>query len=455
MLSGIKILKDGDILVALDSDEPAEIMASEKETFKHITRDAFHGMIFKEAKDEKSTGKNTILHSSNGYYANVTTHNLFKILKLSPDTQLPATIVFHCQDSKISQNLSVAAEHWVSTTLTKDSSSLPKEQKMPITPFASSRNNDEDTPAMLGIGEKYELYRAFRAHMRNHAVPVLPLSKNKGASCSNFLGYSLKVAIIDRLFPDGMPEVIQKKLLEIENIKVTSKSASSVPLIPSDGPPEEGKELKIEKPITKLTQINAFHPSLFAEFEALVLAEYAKISKKPERTPTETKEKAADTLPREQYLRYLYSPLKTNNIQDFCRTARKSPDLFEGSYLFFVAGELSEANYQKLLELKPTEHGAELFAKLTELKPGPVIENGTLEIMIGLLDRDQLDKESRTKLQNIVEQILTPLSMNHETYLNMLEKNGLDNYNYVVSEHVFKQHLEKVAAPTPHESFSP
>ena len=89
--------------------------------------------------------------------------------------------------------------------------------------------DDDELAAVEKLSEQHELYRAFRSFMRNQEH--VPLSKNKGVSCNQFIGFSLKVAIIDTLFNGDIPKELMQKYKEIEAYKA-SKHLSKLNQIP-------------------------------------------------------------------------------------------------------------------------------------------------------------------------------------------------------------------------------
>jgi hypothetical protein len=89
--------------------------------------------------------------------------------------------------------------------------------------------DDDELTAAEKLSEQHELYRAFRSFMRNQEH--VPLSKNKGVSCNQFIGFSLKVAIIDTLFNGDIPKELMQKYKEIEVYKA-SKHLSKLNQIP-------------------------------------------------------------------------------------------------------------------------------------------------------------------------------------------------------------------------------
>ncbi|CAM2968898.1 Uncharacterised protein [Legionella steigerwaltii] len=89
--------------------------------------------------------------------------------------------------------------------------------------------DDDELEAVEKLSEQHELYRAFRSFMRNQEN--VPLSKSKGVSCNQFIGFSLKVAIIDTLFNGDIPKELMQKYKEIEAYKA-SKHLSKLNQVP-------------------------------------------------------------------------------------------------------------------------------------------------------------------------------------------------------------------------------
>jgi hypothetical protein len=218
-------------------------------------------------------------------------------------------MVLKCKDSAIRKNLADVVQRW---DLRWDDQTL-KGKKIeahgaPVqlpTPFVffSERKGDS-----AELGGKLELFRAFRSSRRNYdpndeKFHTKPLSKKRGVSCSNFLFYAMKAAVVKTLFPDGLPKEILDKMNEIENLKGISKSDS-------------GEVTKV----SKLKQIDFSH---FEEFEKLVY-EHTKNNK-------DISEEMKLEL-----VRFLLSPVKGRGIIDFCNNIMNFSNVCEFSgYLIY------------------------------------------------------------------------------------------------------------------------
>jgi hypothetical protein len=136
-----------------------------------------------------------------------------------------------------------------------------------------------------------ELFRAFRVYSRlapEKPGKPEPISKQKGISCSNFVSYIYKAAIIAKFFPDGLPENLMKLFTNIE----TKRKAGD----------------------KKLDNI-ALRP-LLKEFETEALLHL--------------KERQAEMV----HLNELMRPVKNANIKDFTYNALQSPLWMAGIYCF-------------------------------------------------------------------------------------------------------------------------
>lgn len=298
------------ILVSLDD---AMDPSSEEELNKSLSRLADHGMIF-NSSDSRT------YHSSQGsYQSGVRSHDVKKTA--SDDDSFGSLVVFNIKDSKVKEYLMEVVMRWDPTRDPALYAKIKEEQKenkvliLP-TPFTNfhSRTADEGSPEHIS---RLELYRAFRAHERNRLN--IPLSKEKGVSCGNFVSYAMKVAVIKRLFPDGLPTEIADKLNEIENKKT--------------------------KDNRKLSSID---PAYFEDFERIVLKHL-----------DNQKKLGLEIDPFLQELRRL---VKHKSINRFCKDAFKNPDLYDfGGYVF-----VREINSKSELWVMP--HA--LYIKFMETYPG-------------------------------------------------------------------------------------
>lgn len=300
-------LHDGDIVIEIDPPEESVLGEQASDTvFKdYITRFSMHSLVY---------SKNRLFHSSEGEHeVGVRSHEL---LKQTSDTEpLGGRAVIRCQDPLVGKYLAEAVSSWdqrikygSSREWQKYTASLPKEERtgraLLNTRFThfNERKKDETEQS-----PHYEIYRAFRAFERCKAGK--PLSKTQGVSCSNFIAYALKVAIINKLFPEGVPKEILDALQKIQEVRTASKKPSS-----------EEKEKK-----TTHQKMSGEAANLVVDFEKLVQKHLAK---RPE-----SKEPTSN---RESLIKFLYSAIKGFGITNLCQKLEEFPDLFKfEGYLYY------------------------------------------------------------------------------------------------------------------------
>lgn len=432
--------KKGDIFVTIEDEMNIDDVSSD-DVFRNLGSNAFHGMIFGEketkSKDEKEVASSgTVYHSSSGFYHGVISHPLIKLQFEGFQNMFPIgmDLVIRTKDDRVNQSLFLTAKLWgdISPEVlskipltpiipkTEDSDDTDEKdidernykyiKKMP-TPFTMFSDRRADDPT---LSPQLELYRAFRAYNRNRSTPVAPLSKKKGISCGNFVNYALKVAIIDRLFPHGLPEKIQKKIQEIENIKLQSQK-------PKENTSDENKEKppSTDQRISKLSQLNT---QLFKEFETIV----------KESLTGKDEHKDSSFLNKEEWINFLTSPVKHTEISEFCIKARAYKNLFDFvGYLFFIGNELDKDTLSELKKLKPGNETSK-FEKLFQLEEGELNEE-SYRILFGLLGKDVVAKESYPTLLQILEKLVTPVLIDHDSYQKLLAFSGGDQVESIVS----------------------
>lgn len=433
----ISRLIDGDIIISLDDEVN---LKSDNAPIHKLSKAAFHAMVYNSVlPSDKVKGLdkagNVAMHSSAGTFSpGVRAHSLMSVIPPDNSSTLPLAIVLHTRDLEINRLIGEAAKRWAFSPkkgiLVEDESELGAEVKktsiklVPQTMFASSRRCDgpDDKKRQL------ELYRAFRAYKRNHEGQ--PLSKNQGASCSNFASYVVKVGIIDRLFPTGISERLKNRINEIEGGKSFKKGTT----IDSEGGIETKK-------ISKLSQLDTQNPDIFLNFEKLIREELALETK-------ETKEdKTASIIPplvnRDQYIEFLLSPLKEQTITNLCRNITNYPDIFElAGYVFMMADDyLTEAHCEIINKLLPGEN-SESLEKARLLTPG-LLDESKIYTLLQLLQRGNLLKESIPLITTLLDQIITPSYINHENYLKLTRANDLPQYPYLVGKNTLDTHIEK------------
>lgn len=321
-----KAPKSGDILLELLNDDVKTQLG--QRTHKEMPINllhfiASHGMIYKsESKEEAS-----ILHSSPGQFLQGVKKNNF-IRKLEKSSFYAGSfVVLRLRDPKLAAEITAVAQRW--TECKKIQAVAEKEPAtesciFQATPYHGCRK--ADAPELRDL---FELYRGFRAHMRNMHEPTLPLSKDQGASCSNFVFYCLKVAIINQWFPKDVLAAIQTELLAIETIKEKEK-------------------------ITKLKEFkdNLEHFHKIRE----IVEKFAKTKLEHEAV--------AEFLQRERVIKVLFEPVKAEGIRSFVEVALKYGLFDVKGYLYcqekMAPDALAIMNHETLMNLKKIHQGAVL-----------------------------------------------------------------------------------------------
>lgn len=330
-------LHDGDILIEMEDDTSITVLDKKKdEILSHAveTQSSAHGTIHHQNEE---------FHSASGErFSGVMKQAILKQLPVQEaksNYMMEAKIVLRCKDQELGRILGETAARWAVKLSQEDLRVRPKRlgATQLFVPFSSWFERVQDPRKR---SELHELYRAFRAYMRNHATPVAPLSKKKGVSCVHFISHSLKSAIIERIFPKEQIEKLIQKVKDIESLKYLSKE-------------EEEK-----KRISKLTQIDRKH---FEEFNELFIS----------------CQKSVDIAHREKYFAYLATPVKFDSIDNFVARIAVNPEMFEFAGYFCVikgdkprAGVLDHDSYLKLAQ--PAEKGKkarphDLFINESEL----------------------------------------------------------------------------------------
>lgn len=313
--------------------EALEDMVQEEELTDEGNADSplFHALVFQKGK---------VFHSALGMnYSGIMSNDVLREYRHSHDEddsddekeppKIEDRIVLCCKDEKLGALFGETCQRWA---IRLGESELAARPKLPYgqiklsTPFAewNARGKEvKDDPEKLR--QQHAMYRAFRGFMRNHANPPIPLSKNKGVSCDQFLGYSLKSAMIERIFPKEQLDKILAKLMEIEAVKK-------------------------DNGYKKLRQIPLKH---FEDFEKLVNECFA-----------EAKENKEFHIPnRSKYFDYLSTPVKYSSIDHFGQRVLHNPEIFEFKGYFCILkdgdkmtpGVLDHDLYLKLIQPKPEE----------------------------------------------------------------------------------------------------
>lgn len=124
---------------------------------------------------------------------------------------------------------SALAIHHKNPAVQKELANIVKSDSFLATPFQMSELRREDFVTRT----KREDVISSQSSPRNRALLELvrgfrnadrikqgnKISKTKGVSCSNFTSYIIKAAIIDVLFPDGVPERLKEQLDKIDSMR--------------------------------------------------------------------------------------------------------------------------------------------------------------------------------------------------------------------------------------------
>src|SRR3990167_6860351 len=149
------------------------------------------------------------------------------------------------------------------------------------------------------------MFRAIRAYQRNHVEPPEPLS-SKGIACGNFIFYSFKAAMIDALFPNGLPDEIILKMAKIDALRSENKAS------------RKGEHLAAAM---KLADVSKKFPYL-DELMQLV-------------------EKHVSPAQR-RYIEFLQAPVKGASVNDFCKFAVTFPEFWQHTGVMFGYKEKEE-----------------------------------------------------------------------------------------------------------------
>ena len=336
-------LRDGDILIEMEDDSSIKVIDKKKEEILgHTieTHSSSHGSIYYKDKE---------YHSAEGAkYSGVMKQDILKPFPLQQPKakyKMEGRIVLRCKDQELGRLVGETAARWAVTLSQDELKARPQRHNttqlfVPLSPW------DERVQDTVDRAELHELYRAFRAYMRNHATPVIPLSKNKGVSCSQYISYSLKSAIIERIFSKEQIEKLIQRVKEIESLKYHCGV--------KDG---KGETKQIER-ISKLSQIDKKH---FEDFNQLFLA----------------CQKSVDIGNREKYFAYLATPVKYKSIDNLVARIEDNPEIFQFAGYFCVikadkprAGVVDHDSYLRLVqpvdkEKSPKPH--DVFVSESEL----------------------------------------------------------------------------------------
>lgn len=225
----LKKLEKGVVLIEVDSLDDIRgfrEMRSGPELIGELQESAYHGMVYAEEQMKDGRLVRKIIHSQLGRYQEGVRSKYLEKYFSPLERKLGEVYVLR---PKVSAQLNEVAKRWDPDLMmdqveakSRDQSSNSKSKRLP-TPYGLRSFeviNDMYSPIIT-------LFRAFRAYERNHESTVeeisqltlkaKPLSKNKGVSCSEFVGYSHKVALIESSFPNGLPKDIVKTMNAIHS----------------------------------------------------------------------------------------------------------------------------------------------------------------------------------------------------------------------------------------------
>ncbi|MHB1949290.1 MAG: hypothetical protein ACYCQI_14380 [Gammaproteobacteria bacterium] len=320
-------LRDGDILIEMEDDSSIKVIDKKKEEILSLTvetQSSSHGSIYYKDKE---------YHSVEGTkYSGVMKQDILKPFPLQQSKakyKMEGRIILRCKDKELGRLVGETAARWAVTLSQDELKARPQRHNTTqlFVPLSSWDERVEDSKDRAAL---HELYRAFRAYMRNHATPVVSLSKKKGVSCSQYISYSLKSAIIERLFSKEQIDKLIQKVKEIESLKYRRVQEG------------KGEQKQIER-ISKLSQIDIKH---FEDFNQLFLA----------------CQKSIDIENREKYFAYLVTPVKSKNIDKLVARIADNPEIFEFAGYFCVikgdkprAGVVDHDSYLRLVQPEEKE----------------------------------------------------------------------------------------------------
>lgn len=287
-------VKDGSIIIISNEILPDTLHAKTGllDAISNPDFTQYHGMVY---------FNRAMYHSQAGdHFEGVRSHTVEYVMeRLASGMPLGKIFTIDCVDDDLSQRLMTAMARWDPVEFLQKKRAEPRNdkdedrtEKLPI-PFMNyySRNADPKSQSA-----KCELYRAIRAYQRNHVDPPAPLSK-KGISCDAFIAYSFKAAIIESLFPDGLPEEILQKMTQIDAFRSENKT-----------------ERHNKARMMKLSDVGETHPYL-DELMQLV-------------------EKHAPPA-KHRHIEFLKTLVKSAGLDHFCRVAVTFPEFWQPAGVMF------------------------------------------------------------------------------------------------------------------------
>ncbi|QDP73254.1 hypothetical protein FOG18_12125 [Legionella israelensis] len=262
---------------------------SQEEALEHLNRVADHGMVYNDGPKGPS-----VYHS---FFGSKTQGVGRHPLSLFGKVELGTHCILRFKDEKIASVIGAAVDSFNRELSREQLNQRPKNEDGVIqltTPFANFHERQQDDPERVAL---HELFRAFRAHMRS--TDGQPLSKNKGVSCSNLVSYAVKIAIIERLFPQEVPLSLQL----FYTIEYPLK--------------------QVDSNIKKLSEIEL---SFFEAFDAKFREELKDC-------------KEISDIEKEELYKFLCLPVKGHSIGEFCSHLKEFPNLFaKEGYLVMQEG---------------------------------------------------------------------------------------------------------------------
>jgi len=224
-------LKPGDIILELDDEEPLD--PEQKDYLDALLRCVAHVLIYYE---DQGVGK--VIHSQVGTTKlGVISHQFAKRLRqssLDSVFNLGDVVAVRLKDTEQAKLLAQVAARWDPDMKPELVAMRPTrhdgEASWHLLPTAFSYSHERTNSESSALARN-ELYRAFRAYVRNHTSNYIdpytqqkllaePLSKTKGISCNSFFAYSCKIAYMLRHIPKRCLIEISQHVAEIENTKV-------------------------------------------------------------------------------------------------------------------------------------------------------------------------------------------------------------------------------------------
>ena len=199
-----------------------------------LSETASHATVYQQRNVSGKIERN-IIHSQNGGVQNGVKKMAMEkyVDRCSVDCVLGKHYVLRCKQLGVAEKMALAASKWAPAISREESERRKKASEfgkvnLP-TPYNSSRyEGAPEKEWSIEYIKAMTLYRVFKVYARNKtsivepesqlSLEAKPLSRH-GVNCSGFVAYSHRVALIDSIFPNGLPKNIRKVLEAIERHK--------------------------------------------------------------------------------------------------------------------------------------------------------------------------------------------------------------------------------------------